>query len=103
MTDARAALSRLFRATGEAHHKAFAATNGDDPHWPEWYARYLALPLSELLGTEIAPDVLGFALRAVEHEMRVSAPQPDWTLYYADWFLARYSVLPGAEGPPIVV
>jgi len=19
-------------------------------------------------------------------------PQPDWTLYYADWFLARYSV-----------
>ena len=27
--------------TAEAHHKAFSATEGEDPDWPIWYADHL--------------------------------------------------------------
>src|SRR5687767_10590903 len=42
----RITLAEIFRAAGKAHHRAFAATKGDDPRWPEWYARDLAPMLS---------------------------------------------------------
>jgi hypothetical protein len=34
-------LAALFKQTGEAHHEAFLDTDGDDPEWPLWYAKYL--------------------------------------------------------------
>src|SRR5437867_6375182 len=43
-------LAALFREAGAAHHKAFAATDGEDPDWPSWYARYLAPRLQQALG-----------------------------------------------------
>jgi NAD(P)H-hydrate epimerase len=85
----RVALAQLFRATGQAHHQAFAATNGDDAEWPEWYARHLALPLSRVLGRALPHDALATALRDVDVDMRAKAPAADWPQYYADWFLAR--------------
>ncbi len=91
MPDTRAALAQLFRTAGTAHHHAFASTNGDDPDWPEWYARYLAPAVPELIDTSLAPDVLADALRRVDAEQRKRAPTADWATYYADWFLARYS------------
>ena len=39
-------LSNLLNETAEAHHKAFAATEGEDPDWPLWYTDYLILPFS---------------------------------------------------------
>lgn len=90
MAEPRTALAQLFRTAGQAHHKAFAATNGDDPEWAEWYARYLAVPISELLGTTLSPEALGAALRNIDRQMRSVAPSAEWTVYYADWFLARY-------------
>jgi hypothetical protein len=33
-------LANLLNETAEAHHKAFAATEGEDPDWPIWYADY---------------------------------------------------------------
>jgi hypothetical protein len=92
VVDARAELAQLFRAAGQAHHHAFAATDGDDPDWPEWYASYLVRPLSELLGTSLDREVIAAELRGVEREMRSGAPTAEWAGYYADWFLARYSV-----------
>jgi hypothetical protein len=29
-------LANLLNETAEAHHKAFAATEGEDPDWPLW-------------------------------------------------------------------
>jgi hypothetical protein len=85
------ALSQLFRAAGQAHHHAFAATDGDDPEWPEWYAGYLLLPLSELLGVSLGREAIAADLRSVDREMRSEAPTAEWSRYYADWFLARHS------------
>ena len=85
----RATLAEIFRAAGKAHHRAFAATNGDDPRWPEWYAQDLAPTLSAVLGIELEPDALAADLRTVDAAMRTRAPSADWTLYYADWLLAR--------------
>jgi hypothetical protein len=33
-------LADLLNETAEAHHKAFAATDGVDDEWPIWYADY---------------------------------------------------------------
>jgi hypothetical protein len=91
MAGSRTALADIFQAAGKAHHQAFAATNGDDPEWPEWYARHLAGVLSELLGAELRPDALATDFKSVDEEMRAPDPAAEWTLYYADWFLARRS------------
>src|SRR5437763_14432782 len=46
-------LAALFREAGAAHEKAFAATRGQDPEWPSWYARYLAPRLDQALGGRV--------------------------------------------------
>lgn len=84
-------LAEIFRGAGRAHHRAFAATNGDDPDWPEWYARDLAPTISAVLGTELRQETLSAGLRSADAEMRARAPSADWTQYYAEWFLARYT------------
>jgi len=83
-------LAEVFRAAGKAHHRAFAATNGDDPSWPEWYAQDLAPTLSHFLGAKLEPDMIATALRTADAEMRARAPLADWPQYYADWFFAHY-------------
>lgn len=89
MTGRHLAVAHLFRSTAQAHHRAFAATNGDDPDWPAWYARELAAPLSVLLGVTLEPADLATALRQLDQDMQRELPGSDWTLYYADWFLSR--------------
>jgi hypothetical protein len=91
MTDSRSRIAELFRDTGQAHQHAFAATNGEDPEWPAWYARYLTPALPELLGVSLAPDGLAEQLRTVDAEHRAKAPSQDWAGYSADWFLSRSS------------
>jgi hypothetical protein len=87
----RAELIGLLRQAGSAHHRAFAAVNGEDPEWPRWYAEYLSEPLGRLLGVEFAPDTLTTELAALDTEHRSQAPDADWSGYYADRFLARYA------------
>ena len=87
----RTTLAEILRAAGKAHHRAFAATNGDDPKWPEWYAQDLAPTLSAVLGTELQQDALTADLKTVDAEMRARAPSAAWAMYYADWFLARHA------------
>jgi hypothetical protein len=89
MTDSRTRVVELLREAGQAHHHAFAATNGEDPAWPAWYARYLISALPQLVGASFSPDTLAEALKAVDAEHRAKAPSQEWAGYYADWFLAR--------------
>lgn len=92
MTDRHVAIAHLFRSIAHAHHRAFAVTNGEDPEWPEWYARELVAPLSSLLGSPVEIGYLAATLRNLDQEMRRKAPSTDWTLYYADRFLTRQLV-----------
>jgi hypothetical protein len=34
-------LANVLNETAEAHHKVFAASDGEDTEWPIWYADYL--------------------------------------------------------------
>lgn len=83
-------LTQLFREAGRAHHAAFAATDGDDPSWAEWYAQYLAGRLSSILGIDLPVPVLAYDLRAVDREHDRTLRWPE---YYAIWFRGRYSAV----------
>ena len=45
-------LAKLLNETAEAHHKAFAATEGEDPDWPIWYADYLLDKMRKMLNAK---------------------------------------------------
>ena len=98
MMSPRTTLAEFLRAAGKAHHRAFAATSGEDPGWAEWYARDLAATLSAFLGIELRPDTLTADFKTVDAEMRARAPLADWAQYYADWFLARHPARTGHGG-----
>jgi hypothetical protein len=84
-------LARLFQMAGSAHHAAFAATNGDDPDWPAWYAAWLAPALTELLGQAIPTAALAGDLRSVDAAHRATGAGTSSPAFYADWFLQAYS------------
>ena len=84
-------LAQLFREAGTAHHHAFAATNGDDPAWPAWYAAYLAPHLTRLAGVPLSLDHLAADLVIVDRLHRETGPAVPWPEYYVEWFLHRYA------------
>ncbi len=81
------ALARLLRDAGSAHHSAFAHANGDDPLWPEWYARWL---LPRLDGALVEDSVEGLALllAQLDEEHRSKAAHRPWPEHYAERLLA---------------
>lgn len=88
-TQLRGQLADLFRTAGRAHHRAFVATNGEDPEWPRWYAGYLCSKMTTLLGVEFQVEQLAALLAAAEDQRKAHAPGSDWPAYYADFFLSQ--------------
>ena len=82
-------LAALFREAGAAHHQAFAATDGQDPEWPNWYARYLAPRLQQALGGQVDQSALAADLRQVDSEYRDGEGREPWPEFYARWFIGR--------------
>ena len=76
----------LLRQAGEAHHDAFAATDGDDPEWPAWYAGWLLERMSE---PETDRTQLAGLLEEVAEEHKVSGRGEDWPGYYARFLMER--------------
>lgn len=86
-TDFADKLASLFREAGSAHHKAFAATNGDDPEWPTWYAEFLEPKLNSLLSTRwTRSEVVDLILQSEEERLAIS-PTPAWPEFYAVVFI----------------
>jgi glutaredoxin len=82
-----AQLADLFRQTGEAHHQAFLATNGDDPEWALWYAEYLHEKVEPFLAAPITRSRLVFCLIGAADEHRATESHVPWPEYYAQRFL----------------
>ena len=80
----------LFTETAEAHHSAFAETDGADPDWPIWYATYLQ-PRTAVLGLEFTRSEIVNCLMSAELERSARAPDASWPQYYADYFVERFS------------
>jgi len=93
MTDPQlqAALSQLFRDTAQAHHAAFAATEGADPDWPIWYADHLQAPLRQLADMEFYKSQLIYCLMNADFEHMARAPDIDWAEFYAHEFIEHFA------------
>ena len=61
-------LANLLNETAEAHHKAFAATNGEDAEWPIWYADYLLDKMRRMLNSKFTKSELIYILVSAEKE-----------------------------------
>jgi hypothetical protein len=85
-----ARLAQRFRDAGAAHHRAFAATDGEDPEWPSWYAAYLAPWFPDLVGEPLSVDRLAADLVIVDREYRDAGSALAWPEYYVEWFMQKY-------------
>ena len=83
-------LQELFREVGEAHHQAYIQTDGADPEWPLWYAKFLQGRLHHLLHASFTQSELVYLLILVANEQPLRAPGADWPNYYAKFFIERY-------------
>ncbi len=90
-TDLVQKVAQLFHEAAEAHHVAYAATDGIDPDWSLWYADYLIEQgLGKLLGATFLKSDLVYLLVSADKEQVARAPGGNWERYYADFFISRY-------------
>jgi len=84
-------LAELLGRTAEAHHRAFAATDGADPDWPSWYATYLLQNGLEHLVEVDTLSVPGLTrlLTEADRRHRAESDGTSWELFYAKLLLAR--------------
>lgn len=104
-TDLERQLADLFQQTFKAHHAAFIETDGADPEWPLWYARYLQDQLNDLLEGICTQSELVYLLLSAEEARIDEESQLPWPDYYARFFSRRFSATegtmqstPGTEG-----
>lgn len=83
-------LEVLFIEAGNAHHRAFYATNGEDADWARWYADYLLERINALLNGKWTVVELAEILVKVE-EQRKSPGVGDWPKFYAEYFVRQFS------------
>lgn len=83
-------LAALLSRTAEAHHGAFAATDGVDPEWPLWYARYLLENGFEQVVhyTAISVSELAKLLKEADRRHQAEAPDSPWVPYYVNAIVA---------------
>jgi NAD(P)H-hydrate epimerase len=83
-------LANLLNETAEAHHKAFAATEGEEPDWPIWYADYLLDKMRQMLNAKFTKSELIYLLVSAEKKNGVVAPGAYWPRFYANFIISRY-------------
>jgi DNA anti-recombination protein RmuC len=64
-------IANLLNETAEAHHKAFASTNGEDAERPIWYADYLLDKMRRMLNSKFTKSELIYILVSAEKELLV--------------------------------
>jgi hypothetical protein len=82
-----AGLAELLSETGRMHHEAFAATDGVDPEWPLWYARYLQTKVETYLGTDPTRSKIVQCLLNADDAHNAERPGQPWPTFYANYLL----------------
>lgn len=83
-------LADLLNETAEAHHKAFAVTEGIDPDWPIWYADYLFDKMRQILKAKFTKSELVYLLVVADKEMGSVVPSAYWPRFYAKYFVNHF-------------
>ena len=84
-------LSELFTETARAHHEVFAATDGNDPEWPIWYADYLQKPISEILHNKFLKSSLIYCMMNADFEYKARELDVQWQNFYSEHFIERFA------------
>ena len=74
--------TELLSQVGPAHHRAFSATDGEDPDWPTWYAAWLLERLPEP-APEVDEAQLAALLATAAETHKTSGSAEDWPGFYA--------------------
>ena len=79
--------TELLTEVGPAHHHAFAETDGADPDWPAWYAKWLLdrLPETRDLGESHLADLLTEA----DKTHNATGSTEAWPRFYARFLVER--------------
>ena len=86
------AIEALLETASHEHGKAFIDTDGDDPEWPAWYAKYLIENgINDLLPGSPDLDTLAIELSALDEEFRRSMPDEGWEEYWSPRLFARFA------------
>lgn len=80
--------TELLRQVGPAHHRAFSATDGEDPDWPTWYAAWL-LERSPEPAPEVDQARLAALLATAAETHKASGSTEDWPGFYARFVTER--------------
>jgi hypothetical protein len=83
-------LANLLNEAAEAHHKAFTASEGEDPDWPLWYADYLLEKMRQMLNAKFTKSELIYLLVSADKKNGVVAPGAYWPRFYAKYIISRY-------------
>ena len=83
-------LANLLNETAEAHHEAFAATEGEDADWPIWYADYLLDKMRQMLKAKFTKSEFIYLLVSAEKKNGVVTPGAYWPRFYANFIISRY-------------
>ncbi len=77
-------LAELLRETAHRHHAAYSASDGVDPEWAMWYARYLQARLGSRLGEIPTRADLVYLLVGADRAFQERATNgADWPEAYA--------------------
>ena len=85
-------LADLLIETGKAHHEAFIETDGEDPEWPSWYARYLQPKLKTLLSQELTESEIVFWLIGADRSHANEKSEAPWAVYFSKHILDQLHV-----------
>ena len=82
------AWTELLSQVGPAHHRAFSATDGEDPDWPTWYAAWLLERMPEP-APEVDEGQLAALLATAAETHKTSGSTEDWPGFYARFITGR--------------
>jgi len=82
-------LAELLKRTGDAHHAAYAATDGTDPEWASWYSGHLQTLLGDGLGSSVTRSEIVYLLCKAQKDQESAGSTEAWTDYYANLMLAE--------------
>jgi hypothetical protein len=81
-------LEAVLRGAGEAHHAAYADTDGDDPEWALWYASHVIGDLRAVLHRpELTLSRLVWAFVSCDDAYSAGRRELPWHGFYADCFI----------------
>jgi hypothetical protein len=87
------AIADLLHEAAETHHRVYRITDGADPDWASWYARWL-IHLSELpeqLGRTPVRSELVYLLVLLDKEVTAQQPSDSWERFYARRLTEHFS------------